>query len=1391
MKERQYLKKSILLCGESDGEKFKRTFTIVKKVEDSSGAFSICYEAYHGNSGRGVLKEFYPRDAYTLERDVNGQLIHSDDSGDAKEWFKKEEQKYIEPYIMLQDVKQKNADQELATFIPAFEIYYGCDDNCNVIGTVYIWTPEPELETFDKICSEIHKHPLKSPELNMCKVLSAIESLTKCICALHNADMLHRDIKPSNFGFIKRGDETLTQTLSMFDINSVCSVYHVPDTGIGTEGYMEPELRYERPSNQTDIYSIGATLFYAIVVSDETKKEQYIYKDEYYNRIRELVNESRLIQASDANSRLQLRNILSVILEKCLCKRTSRYANCEELLEDIEKALYYVLPFAKKGDPHERWSLTDIEKSLNQNKEENSTLALQYHIYKNPLYCWAPKDEGFINVLVIGLGNYGRKFLDICLQIGQICEKTLNVKVVSNNATDKEQYLSEKPELSDFFNIDGTLSGCDDIYGNITFETAKIDLDRQTLNADVFQDIIKQDDKCPHYIFIALGENRLNFLTAKACKTIINKINPYLKCSINYACDEIQSSSGTIDESLFPVYVNEDMKKSDLYPEIERMAFNTHLVWKKDLNIDYKAVKKEFQEPYNHNSCVSSVLSLKYKLYSIGIDLDQCSFDEAAKAFLKSGLSTNKKSQDIKNELIYIEHRRWVTEKLCSGWKRIRNLEECMSGVTKDKRRKRHVCILRSRPDQKLAVEYRAKEKWDMASDSDLNQLDELDRMSVELHRLFAKKAKFVREKNLLNTSSMDGIRNLAEGNKKSIVAFQEWFSCLKDIWNGDNRKVRIYDWLKQLFLKSTRELPEENQKSIKEQVKAFEAMFYPILASAEYRNYKQDDVALIDNIPFILTYTESVYMAIPFTTGDNTELFGNVAAATVINPSHILYLCLFEKKQDIRELKESIPYIIEYMEKKQFNAVVEFVIVYSKPLSSFVNESLEMEIRQLSNERIRRLKFIYMGGIEDFSFELMAYLTRRSNGKKAFAIEKNASKLSYMLQGAGFYDKFSNFQFDSVSMKFHSIVNCDLFRYIKKAPYITVADMMAFKLSSSENSRQPEFFGEYQELWKKYRENSGIWKLLCNTLEGHAKKNDVIALFKKRPQKDKSNKAQEYRYIIPFLCGRSAVKIIDFLILHEIVEQGSRVNGYTTDSYEVIIIDKCEYQTEYDKLFANIYALIIPDAVSIHMNTKSHEAVVVFDNLVVSDVQINGNKKEDISNLMNFFLNKGYVINLNITDDKMNFSYATRQIKELLTTAGKMLEVYTYHKAKELGEFDDVVSSFEIDWKNTNVKNEFDCILTKGFRTLFVECKAKPDLAQDFYFKIACLAEQFGINATAVLIADTQEKSFYDNAVINTMQRKRGNMMDVITIWEPAEIGNIGHTLLKIINGTYVSREE
>ena len=150
----------------------------------------------------------------------------------------------------------------------------------------------------------------------------------------------------------------------------------------------------------------------------------------------------------------------------------------------------------------------------------------------------------------------------------------------------------------------------------------------------------------------------------------------------------------------------------------------------------------------------------------------------------------------------------------------------------------------------------------------------------------------------------------------------------------------------------------------------------------------------------------------------------------------------------------------------------------------------------------------------------------------------------------------------------------------------------------------------------------------------------------------------------------------------------------------------------------------------------------------------------------MEYFKEKEYVINLVITPEKeISFTYASRQIKELLTDAGKMLKIYTYHKIKDCGYFDDVVSGLGIEWQGTEVKSEFDCILTKEFHTLFIECRAQADIGQEPYFKLTGLAQQFGINATAVLVADTEGESRSENVPANIINRKRGRMMDVVTM--------------------------
>lgn len=1375
MSNRNYIKNSILLCGESDQGKFKRTF-FIKDNLSASGASAVCYTAKHDRSGYGVLKEFYPLDVHSLTRNEDGQLVRKSDMTEENEKYEKLLAEYIEPYNMLLEARKYG---DLATFIPPFEIYYGCDEDCNIVGTVYIWSPEPTLETFDKVCAEIHEHPTVKPEYNLVRVLYSIESLVKCVCALHNAGLIHRDINPSNFGFEKRGKELLTQTISFFDVDTVCSVYNIPsDYTKGTKGYTEPEAGNRKANNLTDIFAIGATLFHAIIVTDSVKENEYRYKTSFYEEIKNLVDNSELILASETNSHPHLRSVLTRILQKTLCQRDDRYQCCEDLLSDVQKALYYVIPaeLADRGNAGEQWVLTDLDKlkSLDANHEKNSTLALQYHLYSYPLYMACPADKDTLNILAVGCGKYGQKFIDLALQIAQMPGKRLHLTVVSDSAEDKAVYLAERPELVKFFNVDGSLPEDPESYGDIRFVEHALSIEDPEKDLAFIRSLSNSSTGFD-YAFIATGRNSKNLAIARTVGQL---------CRTSLAWEGRHIAKKELQD-LLPVYVSENISKYPFFAELERMAFNVHLIWNKNLNINFSEVRKDFRKPYNHNSCVSFVLAMKYKLYGIGIDILSGTSTEIAKAYL-SYIVAHKQQ---KNMLVYLEHRRWVTEKLCLGYTRITDLNECANGKMKDEKQKRHVCIVRSTPESVLTSSNWTtagrinKKKWDKPTEDELSKLDELDRMSVELHLVHLKHAEIEKKNNLLNGDIVAAIANHIEGDPACIVTFQELLTCMKDIWNNDSEQWKRYEGLRRVFsgnVKHSEIISERDQKSILRLMDSLNEKFYPILASQQYRDYKKDDVALVEGIPFILTYSDSLYMVIPYATGNNTEVFANLAAPTVVNPSKLIYVAYCSNAAELNEIREKLPYMTNYMKKKEFRASVEFIIGYKSTARIGSPDEIEQDFKTLSNKRVVKVKMMATDTRKEFVSALKDYLMNRRKNKTNFLLELNETPLSGVMEGSNFFDEFSSYSYDSAQMKFTVIHDCDIVKYIRVKPFITVTDMFAFKMSTSATSNKPEFYGDYKELWDKYRLFTGAWKYLCGLLREYSETNDLIASFRRNGVH--SAKEAEYQYIVPFRCKKNVSRILDALKAEDIIGVQSCINSSTTHSCMVIIKDLYNNKKAYDNLFSRIDILLQTDFIRCDVDSRYHVVKIVYNNLVVNNLDCK-TLQDNGYDLMDFFRTKGYMINLSYDKitRKASFTYATPQIKDLLTIEGRMLEVFTYHKAKETGAFDDIRSSFEIDWEKSLATNEFDCVLTKGFSALFVECKATRDIKTEFYTKISRLAEVFGINAKAILIADTQDTA--DTTSLNDAQREHGEQLDVITISNRADIGNIGSVLLSILN--------
>ena len=88
---------------------------------------------------------------------------------------------------------------------------------------------------------------------------------------------------------------------------------------------------------------------------------------------------------------------------------------------------------------------------------------------------------------------------------------------------------------------------------------------------------------------------------------------PYLP--VNYALTSKE------DDDEMAVLINEDIRNLSDDPDfanMERMAFNTHVIWLGS-NIDYKKEYKDFiNNKYNYNASLRFALSIKYKLASLG-----------------------------------------------------------------------------------------------------------------------------------------------------------------------------------------------------------------------------------------------------------------------------------------------------------------------------------------------------------------------------------------------------------------------------------------------------------------------------------------------------------------------------------------------------------------------------------------------------------------------------------------------------------------------------------------------------------------------------------------------------------------------------------------------------
>lgn len=788
-----------------DAPDYERVWTIGTFL--GQGGSAVCYQAKCGNK-TGRLKEFLPglrrvdggggtytsgRIQVNIKRDNEGQIYLDNESDTKKYIFMRDS--FLSSYRILDRIRQDKADCEIINnYVPPFLILFG-KSRGKTYGA-YIWTPDDKQgKTFDEYIREMLYIEEKEPEKRLYYILKVILGLADCLCVFHSVGLLHFDIKPSNFLVpYNRSKGIASGNISLFDINTLTTVGAERQGVKVTDGYSAPELYCEQGDNRSDIFSIGAVL-YTAMLSDATNGMAYFSGEKYRNIEKDLAN-ARLINSSDVNSGKFMAEMLARILKGCLNHYPdNRYADCEALIKDLKIAMAYLLPAVESETlgRQKKLVLIDMEERI------NPVAVIQNLIYVKPLYTYM--DNGrTLKILVLGNDSYAKTFIDLSLQHGQFSGVNLILKVLCKDARMvRLNYFAERPGLLDYIKKDGSRV-------SISFEEAGNGEERDKRIAGLINDTSERINYC----FISDGGDEHNRDTARFCSVLTGDAG--YKAVFAYRMENENLKQG---KTGVPVYVNRDFEKA-VKKKLKSMAYKVHCIWSG--TDDEEQNKRQFRKRYNAESSLNFAISIKYKLYSLGIyEEDE---ETAAKRYAEIVLRDNNLAK-----LSSFEHRRWAMDLLTKGWcppkenAFIDYLEGSINrGAIKDKEHRLHHCLVPSTeetPLKGLADSRSGKERWDEPGKYD-DILDPLDRASVEIHRFFQKKSRFITNYSFENNpdivrikdivimagcepSSMDKLREFTEriikvqaGDRQAITGYDKYFREIKDAF-GKDRGLKNY----------------------------------------------------------------------------------------------------------------------------------------------------------------------------------------------------------------------------------------------------------------------------------------------------------------------------------------------------------------------------------------------------------------------------------------------------------------------------------------------------------------------------------------------------------------------------------------------------------------------
>lgn len=666
------------------------------------------------------------------------------------------------------------------------------------------------------------------PSLSLYDELACAESLLRTLVRMYQTGYLILDLKPSNLFKVSGKNEIM-----LFDLDSA-----VRCTSI-TDDLHFINRRYLGHEAKDTGYPIGVySCVHAVcLILYERLFHRFPHKYEL-RKNRDLADQIRVMQKMNVNEAEGLDAEACTALYSMFCKElnyfpSERAGSFEEFLDEIVKLKKLI---RKK----EITSQIARQYNIRMDRRTAAHVHLIYRILdEHPVYQYYPEKD-YLNILITGNNtDLCRIVLKCVLSCIQMLNRKIHIFLASEQARQLWYLVTDFcPDLktSTVVYLDGVLENNYIDRTLVEHEIAYIHL----ISDSSINGIGSLNKEWDIRYFFSLDKNESKNLDRM--KFLMEKHRPSFLAYLG----EHEFNTREIDSFMIPRHPEKDLKTVIFSSYLYRNALQIHNFYSKKLDDRGRKLREaEFMNsPYNIESSERCYVNMRYKLKSIGLEMEE---SDAAEKFRALVLENTGEEPDRSRleQLAWLEHFSWTAYMITSGFTKA-GLDEMKEYAykrgndwkkTEDYPQIKHPCMVSSRIGRKIT-----DSSWD---EKDLSSYDELDKVSICFHRI-CKEIAMDRYDEIMR--SLSRLSAVSHSDRKETEKLER---LTKACFSFDKNSIQEWNAAMTAFAEVCIDSGEESKT---EEIKTLMALMQPVVEASKKRDFKDNDVELVRAIPVLLS---------------------------------------------------------------------------------------------------------------------------------------------------------------------------------------------------------------------------------------------------------------------------------------------------------------------------------------------------------------------------------------------------------------------------------------------------------------------------------------------------------------------------------------------------------